>query len=102
MLFKRWNFAIDDYLNPWVPSPPWQYMPYVISRFLGYRPSPTQPLNHGLIILWATLGVFLGLTLIEAVGQQIPSFQAHGTPVIIGSFVSWSPPYTLPICSCTF
>lgn len=85
---KRWNFAIDEYLNPWIPRPPWQILPYPLTHFLGYRKGVQRQTNHGVTIIWATIGVFSGLTIIELVGQQIPSFQAHGTPLIVGSFVS--------------
>lgn len=83
-----WDFPIDHFLNPWIPQPPWQQLPATVSHFLGYRSGPQIKLNHILAILWATLGVFSGLTLIETVGQQIPSFKEHDTPLIIGSFVS--------------
>ncbi|KAK9778240.1 putative HPP family-domain-containing protein [Seiridium cardinale] len=57
-----------------------------LSHFLGHRPKPQRDLGHLLEIFWAIVGVFVGLTLIEVIGQQIPSFQEHNAPLIVGSF----------------
>ncbi|KAK9423431.1 hypothetical protein SUNI508_04325 [Seiridium unicorne] len=57
-----------------------------LSHFLGHRPKPQRNLGHLLEIFWAIVGVFVGLTLIEVIGQQIPLFQEHNAPLIVGSF----------------
>ncbi|KAI8959870.1 HPP family protein [Daldinia sp. FL1419] len=84
---SKWHFEIDRYLNPWIPSAPGKYLPYPIAHFLGYRPEHHQrPLGNIAMIFWAFIGVFCSLTIIEAVGHAIPSFEEHGVPIIIGSF----------------
>lgn len=83
-----WNFSIDRYLNPWIPTPPWGWLPAPISHFLGHRARPQQPLGNVLMVFWAFIGVFSGLTVIEAVSRQVPLFRQHGAPLIVGSFVS--------------
>ncbi|ETS80950.1 hypothetical protein PFICI_08479 [Pestalotiopsis fici W106-1] len=80
------NFTIDQYVNPWIPRPPWAYLPYPVAHFLGYRSSPRRDAGYIVTILWAAVGVFTGLLLIEITGRYIPSFQQHDAPVIIGSF----------------
>lgn len=98
MPFKpsEWNFSIDRYLNPWIPKAPWRYLPSPISHFLGHRSKPQRYLGNVAIIFWAFIGVFSGLTIIEVVSRQIPSFRDHGAPIIIGSFVS--PLQSWPTC----
>ncbi|KAI0881781.1 HPP family-domain-containing protein [Annulohypoxylon maeteangense] len=83
---SKWNFEIDDYLNPWLPAAPWKHIPYPIAHFLGYRPVPQRPLGNIAMTFWAFIGVFCSLTIIEFAGRAIPSFEMHGAPIIIGSF----------------
>ncbi|KAI1207252.1 HPP family-domain-containing protein [Annulohypoxylon truncatum] len=83
---SQWNFEIDDYLNPWLPAAPWKHVPYPIAHFLGHRPGPQRPLGNIAMIFWALIGVFCSLIIIEFAGRAIPSFEAHGAPIIIGSF----------------
>ncbi|KAI1650129.1 HPP family protein [Daldinia loculata] len=82
----KWHFEIDQYLNPWIPAAPWNHLPYPIAHFLGHRPEHQRPLGNIAMIFWAFIGVFCSLTIIEAVGHAIPSFEEHGAPMIIGSF----------------
>ncbi|KAI2624918.1 HPP family-domain-containing protein [Hypoxylon sp. NC1633] len=82
----EWNFEIDDYLNPWLPAAPWKHIPSPIARFLGHRPVPQRPLGNIAIIFWAFIGIFCSLTIIEAAGRAIPSFEERGTPIILCSF----------------
>ncbi|KAI1759648.1 HPP family-domain-containing protein [Hypoxylon sp. FL1150] len=83
---SKWHFDIDEYLNPWIPPAPWKYVPYPIAHFFGYRPNHPRPLGNIAIIFWAFIGILSSLTIIELVGRAIPSFEEHGTPMIIGSF----------------
>ncbi|KAK6951380.1 hypothetical protein Daesc_007915 [Daldinia eschscholtzii] len=84
---SKWHFEIDKYLNPWIPAAPWNYLPYPIAHFLGHRQEHhQQPLGNIAMVFWAFIGVFCSLTIIEAVGHAIPSFEEHGAPIIIGSF----------------
>ncbi|KAI2470894.1 HPP family-domain-containing protein [Annulohypoxylon bovei var. microspora] len=83
---SKWNFEIDDYLNPWLPAAPWNYIPYPIAYFLGHRSGPQCPVGNIAMIFWAFIGVFCSLIIIETVSRAIPSFEERGAPIIIGSF----------------
>lgn len=85
---RGWNFDIDQFLNPFVPPPPWSYLPYPVSRFFGYRKSPTQSPGNLVAIFWAFIGIFCGISIITVVSEHIPSFKDAGAPLIVGSFVS--------------
>lgn len=88
---RNWDFDIDRFLNPFVPPPPWKYLPYPISHFFGYRKSKPQNVGNLVSIFWACVGVFCGVAVVSIVSRQIPSFRDHGAPIIVGSFVSISP-----------
>ncbi|KAJ6790312.1 hypothetical protein PWT90_10547 [Aphanocladium album] len=81
-----WNFDIDRFLNPIVPSPPWQYIPYPVAHFLGYR--KTKPANTGNLMptFWAFVGIFCAIIILQVVSMHIPSFESHHAPAIVGSF----------------
>ncbi|EEY19543.1 HPP family protein [Verticillium alfalfae VaMs.102] len=83
---SQWNFDIDRFINPFVPHPPWRHLPTPVSRFFGYR--KTKPDNTGnfVLILWAFIGIFCGIAVIELVSDHVPSFRHHGAPIIVGSF----------------
>lgn len=86
-----WNFDIDRFLNPIVPSPPWNHIPYPVAYFLGYR--KTKPVNTGNLMptFWAFIGIFCAITIIQVVSKHVPAFESHHVPAIVGSFVSrWS------------
>ena len=85
---RKWHFELDDWLR--VPPPPWAYVPYPIAHFLGYRShdKPQKPVGNVLSVFWAFIGVWCGVSVVEAVNMHMPSFQAHGAPLIVGSFVS--------------
>ncbi|KAI1142611.1 HPP family-domain-containing protein [Hypoxylon sp. FL0543] len=83
---SKWHFEIDQYLNPWLPAAPWKRVPYPVAHFLGHRPQPQRPLGNVAMVFWAFIGVFCAITIIEVLSHAIPSFQAHGSPIIIGSF----------------
>ena len=88
---REWSLDIDRYLNPWIPAPPWQYIPYPVARFMGYRAhhhhEKLKNMGNILPIFWGFIGAFCGLALIGGVSMHIPSFQERGVPVIVGSFV---------------
>ncbi|KAF6817773.1 hpp family protein [Colletotrichum sojae] len=83
---RNWCFDIDRFLNPFVPAPPWAYLPYPIAHFLGYR--RTKPDNVGNLVptFWACIGVFCGVAVVAKVSHLVPSFREHGAPIIVGSF----------------
>ncbi|KAK2052467.1 HPP family protein [Colletotrichum caudatum] len=83
---REWDFDIDRFLNPFIPHPPWECLPYPIAHFFGYR--KVKPSNVGNIvsILWACIGVFCGVAIVAIVSRQIPIFREHGAPIIVGSF----------------
>lgn len=81
-----WAFDIDKWLNPFIPSPPWKWLPYPISYFFGYRKQRIKPIGNLLMIAWAFVGIFLGIIVIELVTKQVAVFQDHQAPVIIASF----------------
>jgi hypothetical protein len=82
-----WNFDIDRWLNPLVPSPPWRWLPYPASYFLGHRRKPQRPIGNLIITAWAFVGIFAGLVVVEIVSKQVTVFQDHKAPIIIASFV---------------
>lgn len=81
------NFDIDYYVNRIVPRSRLHLLPKSISWFLGYREGPQRQIGNVLIWFWAFLGAFVGILVVEAVFQS-DLVAAHGTPVIIASFVS--------------
>lgn len=85
---RYWSFDVDQYLNPFLPPPPFKYLPTLASRFFGYRVEKPPNFGNLSIIFWAFIGVFCGISLIAVVSENIPTFGEHGAPIIIGSFVS--------------
>ncbi|KAM3512555.1 hypothetical protein MY11210_003818 [Beauveria gryllotalpidicola] len=81
-----WNFDIDRYLNPIIPSPPWRYMPYPVAHFLGHR--TTKPANTGNLMpaFWAFIGIFCAIIIVQVTSTHIPAFESHHAPAIVGSF----------------
>ncbi|KND90043.1 Transmembrane protein [Tolypocladium ophioglossoides CBS 100239] len=86
MRHRAWNFNIDRFLNPFVPPPPWRYLPYPVARFFGYRKTKPQETGNLMPVFWAFIGIFCAILLIEAVSKRVPSFESHGAPIIVGSF----------------
>lgn len=80
------HFDIDYYVNRIVPRSRLHLLPKSISWFLGYREEPQQQVGNVLVWVWAFLGAFVGILVVEAVFQS-DLLAAHGTPVIIASFV---------------
>jgi len=85
---STWHFDLDRYLNPLLPEPPFKWLPYPASRFLGHRKGRQAPLGNIVIIFWSFVGIFASISVIELVGREIPAFVEHGSPIIVGSFVS--------------
>lgn len=85
--FSAWNFDIDRFLNPFIPPPPWRFLPYPIAYWFGYRKGPPRNVGNLVAIFWAFIGVFCAILIIEAASRHVHSFQEHGAPIIIASFV---------------
>ncbi|KAK4131568.1 HPP-domain-containing protein [Trichocladium antarcticum] len=83
---SRWNFDIDQHVNPVLPPSLLPHLPAPVAHFLGYRTHPAHPLGNLAMIFWAVVGVFSSLVVIGAVAREVPAFQARGVPTIIGSF----------------
>ncbi|KAI1187094.1 HPP family-domain-containing protein [Nemania serpens] len=77
------NFNIDKYLNPLIPSPPWQTIPYPVSYLLGYRKTPPERKCGNLLVTSrALVGIFGSLVLIQLVGHQIPWVASNGLRIV--------------------
>ncbi|KAJ2969606.1 hypothetical protein NQ176_g8574 [Zarea fungicola] len=85
-LHHSWNFDIDRFLNPLVPSPPWKYIPFPIAYFLGYRKTKAANTGNLMPTFWAFVGIFCAIIIVQVVSMHIPSFEAHHAPAIVGSF----------------
>lgn len=85
---KQWTVNIDPLLNRIIPPPPWKYVPVGISHFFGYRREQVQDVGNVMVTIWAFVGIFASLAVIQAASLHVASLQAHGAPLIVGSFVS--------------
>ena len=86
--WSRWHFDIDNYLNPFIPAPPWHWIPRPISHFLGYRgDQPPRVIGSLIIAFWALIGVFCGVSVVTAVTMRVPSFEHHHAPTVVASMV---------------
>ncbi|RFU80517.1 hpp family [Trichoderma arundinaceum] len=85
-IHHSWNFNIDRFLNPFVPPPPWNHIPYPIAHWFGFRKTKPKDTGNLMPIFWAFIGVFGAIAMIEAVGHHVASFPPHHVPVIVGSF----------------
>ncbi|KAA8647668.1 hypothetical protein EYZ11_007374 [Aspergillus tanneri] len=84
--FSRWHVDIDAYLNPFLPGPPWRWLPRPVSHFLGYRGrKPPKALGNILIAFWSLVGVFCGVLVVAEVSMHVPSFRQNA-PIIVASF----------------
>jgi hypothetical protein len=91
MLKLNGNFDIDKYLVRILPQPWLHYLPAPISHFLGYRSEIPKKRSDVVIWLWTWIGAFCSISVIEAVFQRNPYFSDRGVPIIVGSFVRFSP-----------
>jgi hypothetical protein len=82
-----WTLDIDRYVNPYIPSPPWQHIPYPVAYFFGYRRDKPKSIGTIVPVIWAFIGIFIALSVIELASERIPSFVERGAPIIVGSFV---------------
>ncbi|KAF5663283.1 HPP family protein [Fusarium denticulatum] len=81
-----WTFDIDRYVNPFIPPPPWQHIPYPVAYIFGYRRDKPKSIGSILPVIWAFIGIFIALSVIELASERIPSFVERGAPIIVGSF----------------
>ncbi|KAI0200655.1 HPP family-domain-containing protein [Astrocystis sublimbata] len=80
------HFDFDRYVNPMVPAPPWDIVPYPISYLLGHRKYPARKKYGNILLNLRTLfGVFVSLILVQVISHQIPRVAASG-PRIVASF----------------
>lgn len=84
---RKWTFDIDRFINPFVPPPPWQYLPYPVAYLFGYRREKPGSIGTILPVVWAFIGIFIALSVIELASERIPSFVERGAPIIVASFV---------------
>lgn len=84
------DFDIDHYINPFIPRSRLYRLPRTVSRFLGYRATPSSRTGRILVCIWAFIGTFCGLAIIEAVFRS-EALRKHGTPVVVASLVSAFP-----------
>jgi hypothetical protein len=80
------DFDVDHYINCFVPHPRLHLLPKPISWILGYRSQPIARIGSVLIWLWAFVGAFAGLLVVQAVFQS-EGIRDHGAPTVIASLV---------------
>jgi hypothetical protein len=86
------DFDVDHYINRFVPRPRLYLLPRPASRLLGYRSQPAPRIGSVLVWLWAFLGAFAGLLVVQAVFQS-KGIKDHGAPTVIASLVRKLPQY---------
>jgi len=79
------NFAIDDYINPWLPVVNWSRLPKPVSHILGRRDPPQPDVPNLLVWTWALIGAFLGILTVGAITKYSGTLQQYNPPVIIAS-----------------
>ncbi|RAK75492.1 HPP family protein [Aspergillus fijiensis CBS 313.89] len=85
--FSRLHVDIDAYINPVLPPPPWRYLPRPVSRFFGYRETPSpKPLGNVVVAFWTLIGVFCGVLIVAEASMHVPLFEHHNAPIIVASF----------------
>ena len=62
-------------------------LPTWISRWVGYRSSPSPPPSRYIVYLWSWLGAFIGISVIEAIFEQNSYFTSRHVPIIVASYV---------------
>lgn len=93
---SRWltwnhNFDVDYYLNLFLPSGPQilRRLPKPVHRFLGHRDKMEAEKDSDLVVwLWAFLGAFIGVAVVENVFIHWKFMAEKGAPIIVGSYVS--------------
>lgn len=82
---------MDRYVNPFLPSGPrvLRRLPARAARFLGHREKMETEKDSDLVVwLWAFVGAFAGVAVIENVFLHWRFMAENGAPIIIGSYVS--------------
>jgi CBS-domain-containing membrane protein len=82
----RFDFDIDDYLNPFIPHSHLNLLPKPISRLLGYRSTPQKSIGSLLVCTWAFIGAFTSISLISLLFHVLPVRWPSNAPIIIASF----------------
>jgi hypothetical protein len=80
------DFDVHHYINRIVTRPRLHLLPRPISWILGYRSQPKPQIGSVLVWLWAFVGAFAGLLVVQAVFQS-KGIKVHGAPTVIASFV---------------
>ncbi|RPB05579.1 hypothetical protein L873DRAFT_1662403 [Choiromyces venosus 120613-1] len=84
---EAWDFDIDAYINPYVPSPRiLRRLPTCISRFLGHRNEAPEGELGIVVWTWAFVGAFAGVAIVEVVFIHWSYFAEKGCPMIVGSY----------------
>lgn len=86
-----WQFNIDAHLNRFIAPSVVPHLPRPVAHFLGYRPPPParqQPrIGNLIIVAWAFIGVFCGVSVVNVVNYHIPDFLGvDGAVTTVGSF----------------
>ncbi|EPE02681.1 hpp family protein [Ophiostoma piceae UAMH 11346] len=83
-----WQFNIDKYLNRFIVPSLVKHLPSPVAHFMGYRTAPPHKIGNLIVIAWAFIGVFCGVSVVNVVNAHIPAFRADGgtTSITIGSF----------------
>ncbi|PMD51831.1 HPP family protein-like protein [Hyaloscypha bicolor E] len=79
------DFVVHHDINHIVPRPRLHLLPKPISWILGYRSQPMPQIGSVLVWLWAFVGAFAGLLVVQAVFQS-KGIKVHGAPTVIASF----------------
>lgn len=80
------EFDIDDYINPYIPAPRLNRLPYLISHSLGYRPKGyKKDINPWFRLLWIFICTFVGLLAVMLTFNYSTYFENKGVPVMIPS-----------------
>ncbi|KAL1890030.1 hypothetical protein Sste5346_008465 [Sporothrix stenoceras] len=86
-----WQFNIDAHLNRFLAPSVVPHLPRPVAHFLGYRPPPParqqRKIGNLIIIAWAFIGVFCGVSVVNVVSYHIPDFiGVDGAVTTVGSF----------------
>lgn len=85
-----WQFSIDKYLNRFIVPSFVKHLPTPVAYFCGYR-SPshtTRKIGNLVVVAWAFVGVFCGVSVVNVVDSHIRAFRANGgtNAITVGSF----------------
>ena len=103
---EEWHLDIDNILRFFIPRNYTHLLPSPISRFLGYRDGRQKPIGNVFIAVWALVGAFVGVVVLEALFMA-PEIRRHSPPPVIASFVSkdlssaTNKPHVMKLGSCS-